>query len=109
MDLTFPLTRKSDSLFKKTSSITGLIKPKFRGICQYSTAFTSEAAYIIGGVYPEYMNGEIIGENTGQIIAEFKNDSWRRFGTLSKGRANHGSISIGKEFMVIGGWHSNER
>ena len=109
MDLTFPLTRKSDSLFKKTSSITGLIKPKFRGICQYSTAFTSEAAYIIGGVYPEYMNGEIIGENTGQIIAEFKNDSWRRFGTLSKGRANHGSISIGKEFMVIGGWHYNER
>ena len=58
----------------------------------YSTASTSEAAYIIGGV------------NTENIIAEFKNDSWRRMGTLAKGRRGHGTIHIGDEIMVIGGY-----
>ena len=51
----------------------------------------SEAAYIIGGY------------QTREIIAEFKNDSWRQFGTLTKGRDYHGSIAIGDAFMVIGG------
>ena len=60
-------------------------------IYAYSTASTSEAAYIIGGGY------------TGDIIAQFKNDVWSQFGTLSKGRFGHGSISFGNEFMVIGG------
>ena len=57
----------------------------------YSTVSTSEAAYIIGGNY------------TREIIAEFKNDAWSQFGTLAKGRWRHGSISMGNEFMVIGG------
>ena len=60
-------------------------------IYAYSTASTSEAAYIIGGEY------------TREIIAEFKNDAWNQFGTLAKGRRRHGSISLGNEFMVIGG------
>ena len=64
---------------------------------EYSSVSTSEAAYIIGG---PYSNG---------IIAEFKNDSWRQFGTLSKGRYVHGSIKMGNEFMVIGGYSSDNR
>lgn len=63
----------------------------FRGIQQYSAVSTSEAAYIIGGAF------------TREIIAEFKNGIWRQFGTLSKGRFDHGSIKMGDEFMVIGG------
>ena len=66
-------------------------------IFAYSTASTSEAAYIIGGMV------------TGEIIAAFKNDAWSQFGTLAKGRYNHGSISLGNEFMVIGGWSSDSR
>ena len=64
----------------------------FSYIAYYSTASTSEAAYIIGG-HPL----------TAQIIAEFKNDSWRQIGTLAKGRHSHGSITLNDETMVIGG------
>ena len=71
-----------------------IILSEIRG---YSTASTSEAAYIIGG------------SNTRDIIAQFKNDVWSQFGTLSKGRFGHGSISLGNEFMVIGGWSSDGR
>ena len=63
----------------------------------YSTASTSEAAYIIGGAF------------TSDILAQFKNDTWSQFGTLAKGRSNHGSISFGNEFMVIGGRSSDDR
>ena len=69
----------------------------FSRIDSYSTASTSEAAYIIGGFY------------TRNIIAEFKNDSWRQIGTLAKGRFDHGSIQLRDEVMVIGGWSSDER
>ena len=40
-------------------------------------------AYIIGGEY------------TREIIAEFKNDARSQFGTLARGRAWHGSITLG--------------
>ena len=63
----------------------------------YSSASTSEAAYIIGGVY------------TRKIIAEYKNDVWSRAGTLRKGRAYHGSISLGDETMIIGGISDDKR
>ena len=63
----------------------------FSRIYSYSTASTSEAAYIIGGAY------------TKNIIAEFKNGSWRQFGTLAKGRQWHGTIQLGDEVMAIGG------
>ena len=66
-------------------------------IWAYSTASTSEAAYIIGGWY------------TRSLIAQFKNDAWSQFGTLAKGRAYHGSISLGNEFMVIGGYSDDDR
>ena len=60
----------------------------------YSTASTSEAAYIIGGEY------------TGDIIAEFRDYSWRQLGTLAKARYAHGSITLNGETMVIGGYPS---
>ena len=63
----------------------------------YSTASTSNAAYFIGGQY------------TKEVIAEFKNDSWRQLGTLTKGRHFHGSISLDGETMVIGGYSSDGR
>ena len=69
----------------------------FSSIWAYSTASTSEAAYIIGGRY------------TGDIIAEFKDDSWRQMGTLAKGRSYHGSIKLGNDVMVIGGWSQDDR
>ena len=64
----------------------------FSYIVYYSTASTSEAAYIIGGYY-----------YSPQIIAEFRNNSWRQMGTLAKGRDSHGSITLNGETMVIGG------
>ena len=63
----------------------------------YSTASTSEAAYFIGGYY------------TRDIIAEFKDGTWRQSGTLAKGRWNHGSIELGNDLMVIGGSSSDHR
>ena len=68
-----------------------------RGMYYYSTASTSEAAYFIGGYH------------TREDVAEFKNDAWRQLGTLTKGRYNHGSISLGTEMMVIGGVSSDSR
>ena len=68
-----------------------------REMYYYSTASTSEAAYIIGGI------------NTRDVIAEFKNDSWRQLGTLTKGREAHASISLSDETMVIGGYSSDSR
>ena len=66
-------------------------------LSHYSTASTSEAAYIIGGQY------------TKEVIAELKNDTWRQLGTLTKGRYAHGSISLEDETMVIGGYSSDAR
>ena len=63
----------------------------------YSTASTMEAVYIIGGRY------------TRNIIAEFKDGSWRQSGTLAKGRYYHGSIELGNDVMVIGGWSFDGR
>ena len=65
-------------------------------IYAYSTVSTSNAAYIIGGRY------------TRKRIVEFKNDAWSQFGRLAKERFDHGSISLGDEFMVIGGWTYND-
>ena len=63
----------------------------FSSIYRYSTASTSEAAYIIGGDY------------TDDIVAEFKDNSWRQMGTLANGRWRHGSITLNSETMIIGG------
>ena len=69
----------------------------FSSIWAYSTASTSEAAYIIGGRYTE------------NIIAEYKDGSWRQMGTLAKGRGWHGSITLENAVMVIGGYSDDDR
>ena len=57
----------------------------------YSTAQSSDTAYIIGGSYSE------------NIIAEFKESQWRRLNDLSRPRERHGSITVGTKTMVVGG------
>ena len=63
----------------------------FSQISNYSTTQSPSAAYIIGGVY------------TRNVIAEFKNDQWRRLDDLKKGRNAHGSITVGTQTMIVGG------
>ena len=57
----------------------------------------SDAAYIIGGLY------------TQEIVAEFKDNVWRRLDDLNKGRRLHGSLSIGGETIIIGGYVDSGR
>ena len=51
-----------------------------------------DAVYIIGGIY------------TMNIVAEFKNDQWRRLADLNQGRHAHGSITIEGQTMIMGGY-----
>ena len=64
---------------------------QFSCIRDYSTASTSDAAYIIGGYYTE------------GVVAEFKNDRWNQLASLNKGRSRHGSLSVGDQTIIIGG------
>ena len=61
----------------------------------YSTAATSDAAYVIGG----YQDN-----NYSKTIVEFKNNQWRKLGDLTQERRYHSSISVGFRTMVIGGY-----
>ena len=38
------------------------------------------------------------------VIAEFKNDQWNELDDLNIGRYRHGSITIGSQTMIIGGY-----
>ena len=67
-------------------------------ISHYSATQTSDAAYIIGG----------FSNNIPSVIAEFKNDEWRRLDDLNTGRYWHGSITLGKQTMIIGGYTNSE-
>ena len=64
----------------------------FRSIRYYSTAHTSEAVYIIGGYH------------TQDIVAEFKDNAWRQLDNLNLGRNGHGSITVGGQTMIVGGY-----
>ena len=55
-----------------------------------------DAVYIIGGDY------------TKDIVAEFKNDQWRRLANLNQGRREHGSITIEGQTMIIGGYFNGQ-
>ena len=63
----------------------------FSPIAQYSTANSPEAAYIIGGIYTEY------------LVAEFRNGRWARLKDLAKGKYGHGAITVGTQTMIVGG------
>ena len=58
----------------------------------YSTANTPDAAYIIGGFV------------TKKIVAEFRDDQWALLDDLSKARYRQGSITVGSQTMIVGGW-----
>ena len=63
-----------------------------RGIYEYSTTHTSTAVYIIGGYHSQ------------DIVAEYKDDHWHRVGFLNQRRYRHGSIKIGDQTIIIGGF-----
>ena len=60
-------------------------------IAFYSTTYTANAAYIIGGYY------------TKDIIAQFNNDKWHQIGSLNQARWAHVSLTVGDETIIIGG------
>ena len=73
-----------------------LIIRSFSKIYQYSTAQSPDSAYIIGGSSTQY------------IIAKYKNGEWSRLPDLKKQRFLHGSVTVGIETVVIGGYSSSE-
>ena len=64
----------------------------FSRISHYSTANTPDAAYVIGGIV------------TPNLVAEFRDDQWAQLDDLNKGRRSHGSITVGTQTMIVGGW-----
>ena len=38
------------------------------------------------------------------VVAEFKNGAWRRLDNLNLGREGHGSITVGGQTMIVGGY-----
>ena len=79
------------------SNIFAFLKNIFSSIYLYSTASTSDAVYIIGGLR------ETETGNSNSLIAHFRNDKWNHDGTLIKGRYGHESITIGEKTMIFGG------
>ena len=65
-----------------------------RGIYHYSTTNTDDAVFIIGG------------HHTGNIVAEFRDWTWRQVATLKQGRSHHASITLGTKTIIIGGTYS---
>ena len=63
-------------------------------ISGYATASTDSAAYIIGG----------IGGGLVSTIAEYKNNKWRKFGDLTKGRKFSSAIFFNGEYIIVGGY-----
>ena len=64
----------------------------FRYIAHYSSAETSSAVYIIGGI------------ETPNVVAQYRDDKWHRLNDLNQARrAGHRSIVIGNEILMIGG------
>ena len=74
------------------------VKYILSSIYLYSTASTSDAIYIIGGL----RNTET--GNSNSLIAHYRNDKWNQDGTLKKGRYGHKSITIGEKTMIFGGY-----
>ena len=69
----------------------------FSRIYGYSTVSTDDAAFIIGGY----------DRNKYDNIVEYRNNEWRKLGSLGKGRSYHGAITIGQETLIIGGYSSD--
>ena len=63
----------------------------------YSTIHTTDAVYTFGGDPVEVSN----------MVAEYKNDQWRRLPDLKNGRWFHASIKMGQEVIIFGGQFIN--
>ena len=85
--------RKSFVIIKEKVSAFVIIRltDYSRRISRYSTASTKEAAFVIGG-------------RDLDVIAQFQNNQWSRYGNLQKRRSLHGSITSGSLTMIIGGY-----
>jgi len=68
-------------------------------IYYYSTASVAKKVYVIGGTE--------FGLPYEKRIAEYSDDQWREYGSLSAGRYVHSSITQNSETMVIGGYSSS--
>ena len=88
MALTIPFLSKFNQLFL----IWREVKSSRIGI--YSTAHSSDAVYIIGGI------------DSPSIVAEFKDDKWRRLDNLNQKRDGHGSITVEGQTMIVGGYRT---
>ena len=53
---------------------------------------TSLTAYVIGG------------QESKNIVAQYNNDSWQKLKDLKRGRYGHGSIVVGDQALIVGGW-----
>ena len=63
-------------------------------ISRYATASTDSAAYIIGGW---------TGSGRTSIIAEFKNNKWRKIGELNEPKSDLSAILHNEEYIIVGG------
>ena len=59
---------------------------------------TEDAVYTFGG-YPTAVS---------KIVAEYKNDRWRRRPDMKIGRWSHASIRIGEDVFIFGGRSSSD-
>ena len=92
MKLTFLTEGKLLNIFYRRQISSQYFRVFTDYIYEYTTASTPDAAYFIGGG-PLFTN----------TIAEFKNDSWNKYGKLHRGRQAHGAITVGAITFVIGG------
>ena len=42
------------------------------------------------------------------MIAKYKDDQWSVLEGWNHGRHSHGTITIGKQMMIVGGWTNKE-
>ena len=70
----------------------------FSYISHYSTAHSSDAAYIIGGFNTPDPESRVFA---------FRDDQWNQLDNLNKGRDGHGSITVGSQTMIVGGYFSS--
>ena len=69
-------------------------------ISNYATASTDSAAYIIGGWNGYYKVS---------IIAEYKNNKWRKIGNLNEPKRDLSVIFKHGEYIVVGGYVDSGR
>ena len=91
------LPRKSFVIIKE--KVSAFVKIRLtdysRRIAYYSISSTLEAAFVIGG--------RDLDDSYLDLIAQFQNNQWSRYGNLQKRRYLHGSITSGSLTMIIGG------